>query len=81
MPNKTVLPILLSVGLVLTGCAGRMMETKKSAEMMQDMPSMISMRTVVAVLTLLIRSIAASGSMSTAQHPSSLCSGERPTIG
>ncbi len=51
MPNKTVLPILLSVGLVLTGCAGRMMETKKSAEMMQDMPSMISMRTVVAVLT------------------------------
>ena len=32
MPNKTVLPMLLSFGLALTGCAGKMME----------MPSMIS---------------------------------------
>ncbi len=51
MPNKTVLPMILGFGLALTGCAGNMMETKKSAEMMQDMPSMISMRTIVAVLT------------------------------
>ena len=53
IPRKTVVLMLLSVGLVLTGCAGYMMETKKSAEMIQDMPSMILIRdtSLGAVLT------------------------------
>ncbi len=36
--------MLLSVCLVLTGCAGYMMESKKSAEVMQDSPPMILKR-------------------------------------